>query len=374
MATPSPTPSPGHSLNPPYQTSGDRFDDKYHMSTPVLAASATRVVMATDEGHVGFGSDPREDDEENESAPLAFVWKTEPFLRPHHEQQRVCAHKITMCGEHLYAYSLERRTHVCIHHVDATKPYPLAVGSVVECLAGAADKLVVGTKRGFVVCYQLAAISAGLGRLPNPSPELYRLEIPSYRLEVSQQKITGLCFTPDASGFFTVDGARQLRLWAYRPAAPAEDASGPSGGTADPTLKLKPVSLLTEVGEPDWPSALAAITAVEPNFIVTSPDDLRAGASRAPRLAPRNPRPAPRGPLSPPPPRLPYPSQAAWRATKISSSQASASPTSSSSIGGETAAQICSTCFSSLSASGSALRRARILMGLRSRGAGLTSR
>ena len=287
MATPSPTPSPGHSLNPPYQTSGDRFDDKYHMSTPVLAASATRVVMATDEGHVGFGSDPREDDEENESAPLAFVWKTEPFLRPHHEQQRVCAHKITMCGEHLYAYSLERRTHVCIHHVDATKPYPLAVGSVVECLAGAADKLVVGTKRGFVVCYQLAAISAGF-----VSGD--RLEIPSYRLEVSQQKITGLCFTPDASGFFTVDGARQLRLWAYRPAAPAEDASEPSGGTADPTLKLKPVSLLTEVGEPDWPSALAAITAVEPNFIVTSPDDLRAGASRAPRLAPRNPRPAPR--------------------------------------------------------------------------------
>ena len=287
MATPSPTPSPGHSLNPPFQTSGDRFDDKYHMSSPVLAASATRVVMATDEGHVGFGSDPREDDEENESAPLAFVWKTEPFLRPHHEQQRVCAHKITMCGEHLYAYSLERRTHVCIHHVDATKPYPLAVGSVVECLAGAADKLVVGTKRGFVVCYQLAAISAGF-----VSGD--RLEIPSYRLEVSQQKITGLCFTPDASGFFTVDAARQLRLWGYRPTASVEHASEPSGGTAGPTLEFKLESLLTEVGEPDWPSALAAITAVEPNFIVTSPDDLRAGASRAPRLAPRNPRPAPR--------------------------------------------------------------------------------
>ena len=323
--------------------------------------------MATDEGHVGFGSDPRDDDEENESAPLAFVWKTEPFLRPHHEQQRVCAHKITMCGEHLYAYSLERRTHVCIHHVDATKPGTLAVGSVVECLAGAADMLVVGTKRGFVVCYQLAAISAGF-----VSGD--RLEIPSYRLEVSQQKITGLCFTPDASGFFTVDGARQLRLWGYRPTASAEHASEPSGGTTDPTLKLKPESLLTEVGEPDWPSALAAITAVEPNFIVTSPDDLRAGASRTPRLAPHTPRPAPLAPLSSPPPRLPYPSQAAWRATKISSSQASASPTSSSSIGGETAAQICSTCFSSLSASGSALRRARILMGLRSRTAGLTSR
>merc|ERR1740124_1063560 len=95
--------------------SGDRFEDNYHMSSPVLAASATRVVMATDEGHVGF-----DDADEDEIAPRAFVWKTEPFLRPHREQ-RVCAHKITMCGEHLYAYSLERRSHVCIHHVDATK-------------------------------------------------------------------------------------------------------------------------------------------------------------------------------------------------------------------------------------------------------------
>ena len=243
------------------------------MSSPVLAASVTRVVMATDEGHVGFGSDPRDDDEENESAPLAFVWKTEPFLRPHHEQQRVCAHKITMCGEHLYAYSLERRTHVCIHHVDATKPYPLAVGSVVECLAGAADKLVVGTKRGFVVCYQLAAISAGLGRLPNPSPELDRLEIPSYRLEVSHQKITGLCFTPDASGFFTLNYSPkggQLRLWGYRPAAPAEHASEPSGGTAGPTHELKLESLLTDVGEPDWPSVLVALTAVEPDLVLST--------------------------------------------------------------------------------------------------------
>ena len=292
MATPSPTPSPGHSLNPPYQTSGDRFDDKYHMSSPVLAASATRVVMATDEGHVGFGSDPREDDEENESAPLAFVWKTEPFLRPHHEQQRVCAHKITMCGEHLYAYSLERRTHVCIHHVDATKPYPLAVGSVVECLAGTADMLVVGTTRGFVVCYQLAAISAGLG-------ELDWLEIPAYRLEVSEEEIAGLCFTPDASGFFTVDAARQLRLWGYRPTASAEHASEPSGGTAGPTHERKPESLLTAVGGPDWPSVLVAITAVEPDYdyLVESPDDnLLAGLARpAPRAsqpAPRTPRPS----------------------------------------------------------------------------------
>ena len=327
------------------------------MSSPVLAASATRVVMATDEGHVGF--DGADDDE---TAPRAFVWKTEPFLRfetepflrPHREQ-RVCAHTITMCGEHLYAYSLERRSHVCIHHVDATTPLTLAVGSLVECLAGAADLLVVGTKRGFVMCFELAAISAG-------SPDLDRLEIlqiPSYRLDVSQQKITGLCFTPDTSGFFTMDAARRLRLWGCRPTAwLAQAAEYASGSTAGPTLELELERLLTEVGAPDWPSALAAITAVEPDFIVTSPDDLRAGAPRAPRLAPRNPRPPP-APLSPPSPRLPYSSQAAWRATKISSSQASAPPTSSSSIGGETAAQICCTCSSSLSASRSALRRGR---------------
>ena len=249
------------------------------MSSPVLAASATRVVMATDEGHVGF-----DDADEDEIAPRAFVWKTEPFLRPHREQ-RVCAHKITMCGEHLYAYSLERRSHVCIHHVDATKPLTLAVGSLVECLAGAADLLVVGTKRGFVMCFELAAISAG-------SPDLDRLEIPSYRLDVSQQKITGLCFSPDTSGFFTMDAARRLRLWGCRPTAwLAQAAEYASGSTAGPTLELELEQLLTEVGAPDWPSALAAITAVEPDFIVTSPDDLRAGAPRAPRLAPRNPRP-----------------------------------------------------------------------------------
>ena len=172
------------------------------MSSPVLAASATRVVMATDEGHVGFGFD--------DDSPRAFVWKTEPFLRPHREQ-RVCAHKITMCGEHLYAYSLERRSHVCIHHVDATEPLTLAVGSLVECLAGAADLLVVGTKRGFVMCFELAAISAG-------SPDLDRLEIPSYRLDVSQQKITGLCFSPDTSGFSlklpsTLQAAPQAPRW-----------------------------------------------------------------------------------------------------------------------------------------------------------------